>query len=387
MFLCFFSLIDMMEKRRVNMAENYSLKDDLFNKNTLSILIDILDQTLETFDKEEFEKQALAGFESRELKERVTLLREMLENILPEDYQEALQQLEISLTYLPEKYESFIFAAYQEYIQVNGCNDENYKLSLDYMGRFTKYFSAEFAIRDYINKYPVATFNFMKLCSKSEDEHRRRLASEGLRAKLPWAKKIDFDYQKPIEILSNLYYDESRYVTRSVANHMNDISKLDADLVVKVLDKWHAEGKQKSKEMDYVINHSLRTLIKKGHIEALALIGYPNDVKIEISNISVANKNISIGDAVQFEFDILCNQSCRLMIDYEIDYPMARGKRSKKVFKIKKAKIEANEALHISKNHLFKLMTTKKLYSGEYQLKLQVNGQQFQGFDFHLQVD
>jgi len=63
--------------------------------------------------------------------------------------------------------------------------------------------------------------------SKSENYHHRRLASEGSRQKLPWCQKINLDYKKTIKILDNLYFDESRYVTRSVANHLNDISKID----------------------------------------------------------------------------------------------------------------------------------------------------------------
>jgi 3-methyladenine DNA glycosylase AlkC len=35
-----------------------------------------------------------------------------------------------------------------------------------------------------------------------------------------------------------LYFDESRYVTRSVANHLNDISKIDESLVIETLEKW-----------------------------------------------------------------------------------------------------------------------------------------------------
>jgi 3-methyladenine DNA glycosylase AlkC len=40
-----------------------------------------------------------------------------------------------------------------------------------------------------------------------------------------------------VEILDNLYFDKTRYVVRSVANHLNDISKLDPDFVVEILKK------------------------------------------------------------------------------------------------------------------------------------------------------
>ena len=109
----------------------------------------------------------------------------------------------------------------------------------------------------------------MKQWSKSDHYHFRRLASEGTRASLPWGIKINLDYKKPIEILDGLYYDNTRFVTRSVANHMNDISKKDASLVLDILKKWKDSKKQNKKEMDFIISHSLRTLVKDGNKEAL----------------------------------------------------------------------------------------------------------------------
>jgi 3-methyladenine DNA glycosylase AlkC len=55
--------------------------------------------------------------------------------------------------------------------------------------------------------------------------------------------------------------DESRYVTRSVANHLNDISKIDPELVIKTLALW--QNNNKSKDINYIISHSTRTLVKK----------------------------------------------------------------------------------------------------------------------------
>jgi 3-methyladenine DNA glycosylase AlkC len=95
----------------------------------------------------------------------------------------------------------------------------------------------------------------------SENYHHRRLASEGSRVKLPWAIKINLDYSKTIEILDNLYFDKSRYVTRSVANHLNDISKLNTNLVIETLIKW--KKRNNSEDIEYIISHSTRNLVKK----------------------------------------------------------------------------------------------------------------------------
>ena len=64
--------------------------------------------------------------------------------------------------------------------------------------------------------------------SKSPCFHVRRLASEGLRPRLPWAKKLTTFSQNPspiITILENLKADPSAYVRKSVANNLNDLLK------------------------------------------------------------------------------------------------------------------------------------------------------------------
>jgi 3-methyladenine DNA glycosylase AlkC len=92
------------------------------------------------------------------------------------------------------------------------------------------------------------------------------------------------DFRKTIIILDNLYTDKSRFVTRSVANHLNDIAKIDGDLVVEVLENWkkkininsgqtHRSAPTKenvgvnlcvhpANDLDYIISHSTRTLVK-----------------------------------------------------------------------------------------------------------------------------
>lgn len=64
--------------------------------------------------------------------------------------------------------------------------------------------------------------------SRSPNLHARRLSSEGLRPRLPWAKKLDIFIYEPLPILpilNNLKDDKSRYVQKSVANCLNDILK------------------------------------------------------------------------------------------------------------------------------------------------------------------
>lgn len=70
----------------------------------------------------------------------------------------------------------------------------------------------------------------MLVWSKHKNPGVRRLASEGSRPLLPWGLGVPDLKKNPgqsLSILENLWDDEDEVVRRSVANHLNDISKLD----------------------------------------------------------------------------------------------------------------------------------------------------------------
>lgn len=362
------------------------MKDKLFNQSNVKHLSDLLKNVYEEFDCVSFENKILQKFPDLELKERISWVRKNIEDFLLGDFVDTLDILQNSLSYNPKK-RDFIFAAFSDYVSVNGCDKKNLDKSLLALGKFTKYFSAEFAIRFFINKFPTETFAKMQNWSFSNDLDQRRLASEGLRPKLPWAKAITFDYKKGSSILDNLFFDDSRYVTRSVANHLNDISKIDPDFVVEKLKKWQNSNKQEYKEMQYIIYHSLRTSIKNGHKKTLEFLGFNSNPKISISNFKIKNKNLRIGDSLEFSLDVLAEENENLIIDYKIIYPTPHKRVSQKVFKLKKMKINSSEKITIEKSHLFRIMTTKKLHTGDYEIQIQINGSIFNTDSFYLKVD
>ncbi|MCK8061143.1 MULTISPECIES: DNA alkylation repair protein [unclassified Fusibacter] len=365
---------------------SFSLKDQLFNQETVSMLANAIASVDVNFDSQSLINEALSAFPQLELKERMALISDLIDKHINKDYATTLQILEKSLDFVPDETEVFVFGAYQDYIMKRGCTSEHLDLSLDYMGKFTVYFSAEFALRAFINAFPEETLKAVMQWAKSENYHRRRLASEGLRPKLPWAIGINFDYQRAIEVLDLLFSDSERYVTRSVANHMNDIAKIDANLVISTLRRWQETHQQEPAEMTYITNHALRTLIKRGNSKALELLGYPTNPDIVIGEMKIKKDELKLNDFLEFEFTIKANESLSLMIDYTVDYPMANGKRSEKVFKIKKASLKKDESIRVTKKHQFKLMTTKKLYSGQYQISLKVNGSHYKLGAFSLTI-
>jgi len=120
------------------------------------------------------------------------------------------------------------------------------------------------------------------LWTASNDEAVRRLASEGTRPRLPWAKQVPvFRTQTAaaLPILDLLYRDESETVRRSVANHLNDISRADPDLAVRTARRWL---KKPDENTPRLVRHAMRTLVKQANPGALTLLGFSSADDISI---------------------------------------------------------------------------------------------------------
>ncbi len=373
------------------MKEKYSLKDALFNLDKVSKIASEIQAVYADFEQEAFESEVVNLFPELELKERIDHIRDMLAMYLPDDYREAmgilLKSLPVELD--PQKKDNdfgdFIYAPYGAYVSAFGCNKKDLNFSLLALREITKRFSVEFVIRDFINLFPEETFEMLKVCARSTNYHERRLASEGLRPKLPWAKKINIDYHKPLTLLDMLFTDKTRYVTRSVANHLNDIAKMDATLVVSTLKRWKGLEKQENKEMDFIIKHALRTLVKKGDKEALELLGYKRDPSIKFTAFSLHRSEVSIGEALVFSFELESKEEEHLIVDYIMHFCTKGGRLSPKVYKIKKLLLVKGDSVKVEKKHPFKAnMTTRKLYAGEHKVELQINGKIYASINFTL---
>ena len=373
------------------MKEKFSLKDTLFNPLKVGKMASEIKAVYADFEQEAFEAEVLSLFPRLKLKERINHMRDMLKKYLPDDYRRAVQLLlyalpaELDPKKKDDDFGDFIYAPYGAYVAAFGCNKEDLDFSLLALREITKRFSVELVIRDFINAFPKETLQMLEQCSFSKNYHKRRLASEGLRPKLPWAKKLTFDYHKALFILDNIFHDETRYVTRSVANHLNDISKVDAPLVVKTLKRWKASGKQEEKEMGFIINHALRTLVKEGNADALALLGYKKELSIQVHDFSLYQKEVSVGESLDFSFVIESREEVQLMVDYVMHFRTKAGKLSPKVHRIKKLLLLEDSTVKLEKKHHFKAhMTTRKLYAGEHKVALQINGKVYADLTFEL---
>ena len=362
-----------------NDGKSFSLKDQLINENKIDFLNELL------FDSNpKFKNLVMSKVLDLELKERISYITICMHEFLPNNYEEAIKFL---VSKLPQKEPNteawdFIYAPLMEYVQVYGLKKEYLEISFNAFEKFSLFISAEFSIRDFLNEFPEETMEFLEMMNVHSDLNCRRLASEGLRPKLPWAKKINLDYKLGVRFLDDLYKDSSRLVTRSVANHMNDLSKINPNLTINTLQNWKNENVQDEKELDYIIKHSLRTLIKQGNKEALEFLGFNSNPNILIKNLQVQSSKVKLNSYLEFSFDIFSWENQQLIIDYILHYPNPKSKP--KTFKLKTLEMDKNENIFFEKKHKLKAMSTKKLYFGTHKIELQINGNSFGSFEFEL---
>ena len=156
---------------------------------------------------------------------------------------------------------------------------------------------------------------------------------------------------------------------------MNDISKIEPDLVFKTLTRWQKSEKQNPKEMDYIINQSLRTLIKQGNPQAIKFLNFSTDPQIKFSDFKIKTDLIVIGTYLEFSFKLLAQKDERLLIDYIIHFQnKTQNGHNKKVFKLKIVSMKKGQTLTIEKKHRIYHMSTRRLNPGQHKLEIQING-------------
>lgn len=361
------------------MASGYSLKDQLFNLEKTRYLAGLFAGAAPNFQAARFEAEVMAGLLPLELKARLNWIAEVLGRHLPGPLPEVAP---ILLRALPppldpaktdDDFGDFIFAPLGEFVVARGLSDHP-ELALDLLAELTQRFSMEWAIRPFLNQHQALTLERMQDWTRHPSYHVRRLVSEGTRPRLPWGQGVTLALTDPLPLLDHLHRDPTRYVTRSVANHLNDIAKKDPDLVLDCLERWQGMGQQQDKELNWLTAHACRGLVKSGHGRALRLLGYDPEVEVTV-NLALKGEKVRIGGVIDFGVEVSGVSDVPVIIDYIIIFHRVSGKSSQKVFKIKKSHLKDGK-LNIEKSHRLKGdATTFKLHPGPHLLQILVNGQ------------
>ncbi len=343
---------------------------EIFNRNYYKHLANLFKAAEPEFKADKFLIQVTQGLDQLSLNQRLRNTSVVLKDHLPADFSKAILIMYKVIPHARGGYANLIFP---DFVGLYG--HKHFKLAMQALKHFTVFGSSEFAIREFLKRDFDKTYAVMCEWAKDKDVHVRRLASEGSRPRLPWSFKLDAvvnDPTKTKHILDLLKTDEALYVKKSVANHLNDISKQHPDYMVSLVKGWESNNPHTA----WIVKHASRTLIKKGHSDALAVFGFEKNPKIKIQNFRIIKNKIKLGESLHFEFDLISDKKSnqKLVIDYIIHYRKKLGDLSPKVFKLKELNLGSAEKTNITKKQVIKDFSTRKHFAGDHVLEIQING-------------
>lgn len=221
---------------------------ELFGANLATLLADKIQPVYPAFDAAAFIAAVDKRTNGKTYTQRIEIIAEELRTFLPGKYIDALGILMHILG--PENpNETGMFTNYYwlmpmgKFIEKYGLDD--FDASMQAISEVTKRNTGEYAVRPYIRAHPAKALVYLKAWAGSSNFHLRRLASEGLRPKLPWAPKLDtfIEHPEPVfEILEMLKEDPVKFVQKSVANHITDYLKVNPEPTRELIRRWQSSN-------------------------------------------------------------------------------------------------------------------------------------------------
>jgi 3-methyladenine DNA glycosylase AlkC len=324
------------------------------------------------FPADEFRKRARKGLVALELKARARHLADALEATLPSKLADALRVVTSMVRAAPEGDSGFRYLAVSEWLERHGPNEVELALRANY--ELTKRFTSEFCLRTLILSAPERTLRELSVWAGDESEHVRRLVSEGTRPRLPWGRQLPRFIADPspiLPLLERLKDDPSDYVRRSVANNLNDIAKDHPEVVLKLAKQWLEGATPQRKRL---VEHGLRTLLKRGDERALKLIGAHGADSLRVSG-SLAPKRVKLGERVTFTAKVRNegDEALHAVLEARVHFVKVKG-TSVKPFRLARVDLDPGQEVEISRSLELKHRTIRRLFSGVHEVELQVNG-------------
>ena len=347
------------------------LKDRFLTRESLGRMAEAVSIAWPHLDRERFLAAVYDSlWPSKELMARMRHVTRALHAALPADYSSALFILRNAAPQIV----GFEALCLSEFVAVYGL--DHFDLSMDALRFFTRFASAEFAVRAFIQQDAPRAMAYMLRWATDESVDVRRLASEGCRPRLPWGVGLsDFkrDPSPILPILERLRDDPAETVRNSVANNLNDIAKDHPDLVLDLCERWYGH----SRRTDWIVRHALRTLLKAGNPRALRLLGLDSGAQVTVARFAVTPEWVPIGQDIEYSFDLVVLQDApvRVRMELRVDYARPGGRTSRKVFQIREAVLPPGTH-RVRRKMSLAHRSTRAIFPGLHRLTIVANGQE-----------
>lgn len=346
-----------------------------------------------SFRLKSFVQAASAGLDELELLDRAKQIGGALAAHLPAEYPQAIDVLLRSLG--PEHASDelvgngmapFFYLPHLHVVTERGL--DHFDLSMRAQYELTKRFTAEWSIRPFIARDPERTLAVLRTWASDPNAHVRRLVSEGTRLRLPWATRVPWLEAHPervLELLDLLKDDPTTLVRRSVANNLNDLGKVHPALLIRTCAAW-LEGA--SAERRALVEHALRSAVKRGDPEALQLLGFGKKPSVTLDDVRFSPARVAIGGQVALDFVLrsTARTSQELLVDLAVHFVKANGRPAPapKVFKLKRIVLPARGTAELGSRISLAVHTTRKPYPGTHAVDVLVNGVTFPAGSFEV---
>jgi 3-methyladenine DNA glycosylase AlkC len=338
-----------------------------------------------------FTTHACRGLDELELLDRGRHIARVLGTHLPPSYPDAI---EVMLRSLGPEHASdeligagmapFFYLPHTLFVAERGL--DHFDLSMRAQYELTKRFSAEASIRPYIARDPERALEVLRTWAMDRNAHVRRLVSEGTRLRLPWAARVawlDENPERVLALLELLKNDPSTMVRRSVANNLNDLGKVRPELLVGTAAAWLADASVERREL---VEHALRSAVKRGDVAVLRLLGYGRQPQISVEDVTFDPRRVRIGRRVTMTFS-LRNTSTRRqqrLVDVAVHFVKARGATAPKVFKVTRLALAPGERRDLKAAFSMAVHTTRVPRPGRHAVDVVVNGRALRAGSFDV---
>ncbi|MBK7978198.1 MAG: DNA alkylation repair protein [Deltaproteobacteria bacterium] len=334
------------------------------------------------FAAAEFVAHASAGLESLELLDRARHIAAALTRHLPPAYPDAIEVLLASLgaehasdELLGAGMAPFFYLPHVVFVAE--CGLEHFEISMRAQHELTRRFTAEFSIRPYLARHPERTLDVLRTWAFDPNPHVRRQVSEGTRLRLPWAARVpwlDAHPERVLALLELLRDDPTTLVRRSVANNLNDLGKVHAALLHETCARWLAEPSPSRRAL---VEHALRSAVKRGDPAALALLGYGHRASVAIEDVTIRPARVAIGGEVRIGFALVSRSRApqELLVDLAVHFVKASGRAAPKVFKLRRLTLAPRERVPLSTAVSLAVHTTRKPRPGTHRVDVLINGE------------
>lgn len=214
------------------------------------------------FDEQTFLNSLTGQLDDKELSARIDFIVDAMQKSMSNSYPENMKAFFDILGPALTKPEGMFNLGWWlwpigRYVERHG--NEDWELSLSFLKELTKRFTGEFAIRPLLKEHPREVMDKLILWTRDENVHVRRLASEGVRIRLPWSRKLYValdEFERYTTILTNLKDDPEKFVQKSVGNNLNDLYKDAPEKAEFIIGQWTKSGQSKAQE--WIIKHGRR---------------------------------------------------------------------------------------------------------------------------------